>query len=183
MKIKNAYIFTLACSVLACDYAITGYPTPSIFLSCVVVVLSLGVLNPSRETVRNLAVQSICIALIEVTILILIEHASTWTNAFLVTSIVISCGCWSKVYLRSKKYVKNFILNSIQVMSTLLIVAMLLVLGIPNLTNNTRLEIVKFLILIFLPIFISIFFTYLQKRLKYNINLESKKIHLHQMKR
>ncbi len=178
MKLKNAYIFILACTVLACDYAIAGYPTPSLFLSCTAAFLSLGVLNPSRKIMGKFIIHNSCIAIIEIIILLFIGHASTWSYTFLAISIVISCGCWKVVYLRSKKVIKNFILNSIQVMCALLILAMFMILLLPLLSTNMRLEILQFLILMFSPLLITISFTYLQNSLKYNINLESKKVRL-----
>lgn len=185
MKLKNAYLFILACIILACDYAIAGYPMPSILLSTVASTLSLAVLNPSRKLMGKLLIQNSSIAIIEIMILVFIGHASTWSFAFLTLSIVVSCGCWRMIYLNHKKRIKGFIVNSVQYMMIGFLVSSLISVLIPGLSVELRMEILHYLILIFTPVLLTIIFTYLQIEVKYNITLEPKKgyLQLHEMKR
>lgn len=175
MKLKNSFYFTVACLVLAYDYAWNNYLLPSIVMTLVALVLAYLIARPSRNECVQLLAQSISIYCIEVIVLLLINQGtSTWMNPILALSTIAFYGCWIIVYEKSKQcrrvMFEKFLSISLIGFAICLVIPMILFSHIYIVKYNITL----FLIFMLMPILFTVGITYVKSKLTMTYSYHNK---------
>ncbi|MEG0176429.1 MAG: hypothetical protein RR674_01710 [Anaerorhabdus sp.] len=157
MKTRNELYFTVACLVLAYDYAWSNYALPSIVMAFIAISLAYYFARPSRKETLHLFVRSMSILSIEaIVFLFIFQETSTWLNPFLAGSTIVFCGCWSLVYQKSKIKVRNMFERFLT--GTFLISICFLVIPLILFMNNSimQYQITVFLVGMIMPIMLTL---------------------------
>lgn len=175
MKIKNSFYFTVACLVLAYDYAWNDYKLPSLVMTLCALVLAYLIAMPSRKEVVQLVAQSTSILCIETIVFIIInQESSTWVNPILAISTIVFYGCWGIVYEKAKPRLKSMFESFITIALVGFIACFLITMIIFNQIPTIQVQLVHFLIMMLMPVLLILGAHYIKMKLSMTYSIVKK---------